>query len=159
MPFSFHGFGTAYYGECDFRPDGSYVTTEWISAFLLPVLPFRSVRLVRMPGKDLNLVVVSSEGFLVIERTTLHWRQVMRTYGFMACYAAYLVGLSTAVDSLGLSWGQISPTWAIVIFLFVLTLPLFLLLFLRDKARRRAIFSPEAQIETLKKLRAQISPK
>lgn len=71
MPFSFNGFGTAYYGECDFRTDGSYVTTEWISAFLLPILPFISVRLIRMPSEDVNLIVISSQGFLVLERRSL----------------------------------------------------------------------------------------
>ncbi len=154
MPFSFNGFGTAYYGECDFRADGSYVTTEWVSAFLLPILPFRSVRLMRMPSEDTNLVIYSSKGFLVIEGISLHWWQVLKTYGFMGCCAGYLVGLAAGVEYFGLSWGQKSPTLAIFISLFALALPLFLMLFLRHRARKKTAFSREALIETINKLNA-----
>jgi len=33
MAFSFNGVGTMFYGQRDFRLDGTYVTTEWFVVF------------------------------------------------------------------------------------------------------------------------------
>lgn len=47
MAFSINGFGTTYYGERDLSRDGSFITTEWITAAYLPLLPLRSLRVSR----------------------------------------------------------------------------------------------------------------
>ena len=31
--FTLNGFGTTFVGECDYEPDGTYITTAWIVAF------------------------------------------------------------------------------------------------------------------------------
>jgi hypothetical protein len=41
---SFMGFGTSLYGKRDFRSDGSYTTTKWVTLFWVPVLPLGSLR-------------------------------------------------------------------------------------------------------------------
>ena len=66
MPFNFNGIGTDYYDEYDFRPDGSYVTTEWASLFYLPLFPIRSVRLIRLRKSDVSSVAFSSKGAVII---------------------------------------------------------------------------------------------
>ena len=43
--FSIHGIGTAVYGERDYRPDGSYVTTEWVIFAWMPIFPISSLRI------------------------------------------------------------------------------------------------------------------
>jgi hypothetical protein len=89
MPFAINGFGTAFCGQCDFRPDGSFVTTEWITAVYVPLLPFRSFRLARARQQDINLVLYRSEGYAILERLSVSWTQVFRVYGFMAFAAAW----------------------------------------------------------------------
>jgi hypothetical protein len=44
VPFSINGCGTRYYGKQDKRQDGSYITTEWITFFFIPLIPLRSLR-------------------------------------------------------------------------------------------------------------------
>ena len=45
MQFTFHGIGTAIYGERDYWPDGSFVTTEWAVLAWIPVFPTFSKRI------------------------------------------------------------------------------------------------------------------
>lgn len=44
MPRSINGTGTMYYGSALPEPDGSYIATEWITFFWLPILPLGSKR-------------------------------------------------------------------------------------------------------------------
>ncbi|BET65435.1 hypothetical protein ASA1KI_03700 [Opitutales bacterium ASA1] len=83
MPFEFKGCGTQYIGERDLRPDGSFVTTEWITLLYLPLVPLRSARVVRDRSEDVNVVILSHEGYLEIERLSIRWDQVAGTYLFL----------------------------------------------------------------------------
>ena len=44
MPRMINGVGTRFYGECDWRRDGSFQTTEWLVLMYVPVVPFKSLR-------------------------------------------------------------------------------------------------------------------
>jgi hypothetical protein len=44
MPHSINGTGTRYYGKALPNPDGSYVVTEWVTFFALPLVPLGSRR-------------------------------------------------------------------------------------------------------------------
>jgi len=44
MPYLFRGIGTNFCGQRDFRADGSYLTTEWITC-IIPIIPIRSLRI------------------------------------------------------------------------------------------------------------------
>jgi hypothetical protein len=41
---SMNGTGTRVYGKRDFRTDGSFVTTKWITFLWVPLVPLRSMR-------------------------------------------------------------------------------------------------------------------
>jgi len=45
MPSTTNGIGTTYYGKRDFRTDGSWLTTEWVVVFFIPLLPISSRRI------------------------------------------------------------------------------------------------------------------
>jgi len=49
MPSNVNGFGTKYYGQRDFRLDGSYVTTNFFCLGFFPVIPLHSVRVIPDP--------------------------------------------------------------------------------------------------------------
>ncbi|MBN8420453.1 MAG: hypothetical protein J0L73_16155 [Verrucomicrobia bacterium] len=149
MPASFNGIGTAYYGECDFRADGSYVTTEWVSLFYLPLVPLRSVRLIRQRKKDVDSVAFGSKSVILVERLPLHWRQVAKIYGFIGLCVAYVAALVHFPPMLGWSWDSIPPKLAAFIWLPLLSLPYVLPLSLRRRERQKAGFSPEALMKTI----------
>jgi hypothetical protein len=101
MALAINGFGTAFHGERDFRPDGSFITTEWIIVACLPVVPLRSLRVIRNPRADQAMVVYTSEGFLVLEKTGVNIRQVIFTWGFVllcALWEAILVVIATRLN-------------------------------------------------------------
>jgi hypothetical protein len=78
MPYTLNGFGTRYYGRREPAEDGSYVTTLWITALYIPVLPLGSYRVLPV-GQGTNYVVHSSQTYRVL-RVPLCWEQVWRIY-------------------------------------------------------------------------------
>jgi hypothetical protein len=81
MPFSINGCGTRYYGKRDKLQDGSYITTEWITLFFIPIIPLRSFR-VRSVSKQSTWALIASakdEKFMVA-RVPLNWKQVFKGY-------------------------------------------------------------------------------
>jgi hypothetical protein len=94
MPVAFKGFGTIYYGEADRRPDGTYITTEWIVAAYAPVVPLWSLRVCRDRKNDVNIMSVRSDAYKIVERLPLQWSQIFLTYGF-AVLLVFWVFVST----------------------------------------------------------------
>src|SRR5271155_5029592 len=78
MPFTFNGCGTRYYGSRETGPDGSFVTTEWITFVYLPLFPIRSMRVLPQ-GKGTNLVVFHSQAYQT-GNVPLSWVQVRNVY-------------------------------------------------------------------------------
>jgi hypothetical protein len=89
MPFTYNGFGTMFYGEGDRREDGSFISTEWITAAYVPLIPLKSFRLVRCKEADAYFVIVHSEGYQVLEKLSICWPQVLRIYSFLAIVAVW----------------------------------------------------------------------
>jgi len=86
MPHMINGFGTTFYGQRDFKPDGSYVTTEWIVCWFIPILPLRSLRVI--PWGFRPRVAPSAYGgfadeYLVIQESLPNLKQVVCTYALM----------------------------------------------------------------------------
>lgn len=96
MPYTLNGIGTTFYGQRDFRADGSYITTEWFAVLYLPIVPLHSLRVrYQGPGEQRwYLGFGSSESYAVYEKHFPNWKQVICTYGYIAFLAAwaYLVG-------------------------------------------------------------------
>ena len=44
---SLDGIVTAAWGKTDFLPDGSYVTTQWLALFMIPIIPLASFRVIK----------------------------------------------------------------------------------------------------------------
>ena len=91
MPSSWNGTGTMYYGHRDLAPDGSDVTTEWITFAWIPLIPLRSYR-AQPYGKDQNFLVYQSHGFFV-RRVPLNGEQIRNVCGA----AIGIVGAISAV--------------------------------------------------------------
>lgn len=90
MPESTNGIGTIFYGKRDFRPDGSYVTTEWLIVLWIPILPLRSARILDIGEGEHRLSTIRSLAYLEIEEQNLSSRQVWSTYLYIvSCVASY----------------------------------------------------------------------
>jgi len=86
MPYMVNGCGTTFYGQRDFRRDGSYVTTEWIVFLRIPILPLRSLRVIPCGFKthvNPSAHDSFSEEYLIIEKSWPNLKQVVSTYGLM----------------------------------------------------------------------------
>jgi|SRR5882672_940106 len=101
MPYTFNGFGTKYYGRREPGDDGSYVTTLWITALYIPVLPLGSYRVLPY-GQATNFLVHRSQNYHVL-RVPLCWEQVWRVYMIGApilIIVAWVIGSSVREDRL-----------------------------------------------------------
>ncbi|NJN24023.1 MAG: hypothetical protein HC810_06015 [Acaryochloridaceae cyanobacterium RL_2_7] len=94
MPFNVNGIGTTYYGRRDFRPDGSYVTTEWVIFLMLPIAPLRTFRV-------WPIAVETPSWFAPdryqVQRLKRCWPQIRRTYGAGWLSLAGIVGAFAAL--------------------------------------------------------------
>jgi hypothetical protein len=82
MPSTISGTGTAYFGRRELRADGSYVTTEFITLFYIPLVPLRSRR-VREVGPGSH----AGGGFehrhsqqYIVRPMPMNWWQVLNVY-------------------------------------------------------------------------------
>jgi hypothetical protein len=132
MAYSFQGFGTTFYGKRDFRPDGTYITTEWIIVFALPVIPLRSLRVqYRGPAeRRFPIGFGSSDSYSMYAKTRPNIRQVVYTYAFIASLVAW------AVCTVWLFGGSTTDV-AIYSMLALATLPGIVPYLLRRSARRK----------------------
>ena len=100
MAYTLNGIGTTFYGQRDFRPDGTHITTEWFTIFYFPIIPLCSLRVrYRGPGKSRwQLGFGSADSYAVYEKSFPNWKQVLCTYGYVSFMAAwgYFVGASVA---------------------------------------------------------------
>jgi hypothetical protein len=92
MAYTLNGIGTTFYGQRDFRADGTFITTEWLVLVYVPLIPFRSLR-VRYQGPGEHrwyLGFGSSDSYAICEkRFPPHWKQVLYTYDYVALLVAW----------------------------------------------------------------------
>lgn len=78
MPSSVNGCGTKYYGQRDFGPDGSYVTTNFFCLLFFPIVPIHSVRVV--PDPKNSWAPFSKNYYAVLEKRWPNPVQVLSIY-------------------------------------------------------------------------------
>src|SRR6266436_1535981 len=98
MAFTFHGIGTMVYGERDYWPDGSFVTTEWFVIAWVPLLPVISKRIGYTRNSD--YAVYDASGYWVYEMSPLNRKQVLFTYGWVVSLIAPFAVWSKWQDAL-----------------------------------------------------------
>ena len=123
---SFNGLGTAFYGECDFQPNGSYVTTCWFIIAFLPIIPLYSAR-----------IFSADSGFFSTnyqyEKLPINWLQVLRIWLFVIRAHCGVFVLFVFVDAYGILKGYEKSVFAAYV-IGVLMVPYLL----RRTARERA---------------------
>jgi hypothetical protein len=89
MPYTFNGFGTTYYGQRDAAEDGSYVTTLWVTALWVPLLPLASYRVLPV-GKGTNIIIHRSQSYQTL-RVPLCWPQIRNVYLCVSPILAFIL--------------------------------------------------------------------
>lgn len=121
--FTLNGFGTTFIGECDYEPDGTYITTAWIVALWIPLIPLYSARILSAES-----TMLSGTNYQII-KLPIHWRQAGRiwayTLGFPALLALF-VWMADVLASLSPLAGQILFWLAVGVMLGYALLPFFL---------------------------------
>ena len=114
------GCGTNFYGSWEKREDDSYVTTEWITIFYVPVFPLKSYRVIKNNSTitDSGYVISSSAQYNIVEYVSLDVLQVLSVYVaifVLVAWAAMFISVAAKInidDSLTL---QVMLTAALVL--------------------------------------------
>jgi len=96
MSVSICGCGTELYGKRNFAYDGSYLTTEWVTIFLIPIIPIRSLRVKdtsNVTGAWYFVYGWTSREFVICRRQSLSLRQVAFTYIYVIGLLIFLLTL------------------------------------------------------------------
>ena len=86
-----NGCGMTHYGKCDFRPDGSYVSTLWFTIIYVPLIPVSSALLRDIPK--------SEGGGFYRTKTAFHYWQALRTWLFAAPLVLWVLVASDFIPS------------------------------------------------------------
>jgi hypothetical protein len=136
MALLIQGFGTAFVGQRDFWSNGSYLTTEWIVLFFVPVLPLKTMR-VRSVEYE-NSGFYQKEGYVIHQTMPIHIRQVLSVYAFTISYIAYLSAvLWIAIERISQSAFEELNWVGFAAFIAVIASPWAVPFYLRRRARHR----------------------
>ena len=137
MAFTIQGFGTTFVGQRDFAADGSYITTEWVVFFFVPIVPLRSFRVTKTTRSGgMNAVVYSRQNYQA-RKLPLQLKQVFSVYGFMASFFG-LFALLVIVGLLAQRLGVVLPAYVVKIAIFpILATPVLVAWYLRSRAKKR----------------------
>jgi hypothetical protein len=122
-PKSLEGLFSTVLGRTDYRSDGSYVTTQWLSALMVPMVPKASFRV--RESKNLP-----KGTFHTCEEVRLCLRQVLTVYSF----SAFCVMWALLIPFVASEYLLDKPIW---LFLTSIMLMLWVPLAIRKAVRRR----------------------
>jgi hypothetical protein len=92
MANTFNGIGTTFYGQSQFKSDGSFVTTKWFVIGFFPVLPLASLRVQYLGTCGIPFISRTSS-FDVVEELPIDWLQVLKTWGYTISIIALVLGV------------------------------------------------------------------
>jgi hypothetical protein len=100
---SFAGCGVKFYGSVDRGPDGSYVTTKWVTLFYIPLFPLGSYRVIKQDSSISNYgyVISSSTSYGIVTSLGLNILQVIAVYVslfILAAWAAMFISVAAQID-------------------------------------------------------------
>jgi len=123
MPSNVNGFGTKYYGQRDFRVDGSFTTNFFCLAFV-PIIPLHCLRVI--PDPKNSWMPFSKNYYAILEQRWPDALQVLSIYLWSAAAVAMGILLFWKIEpflkerALWLTQGWVEP----VLFGVLLALPI-----------------------------------
>ena len=126
--YRFNGCGTALIGRRDFKPDGTFITTAWMTFLFVPIFPIQSLRI----STSSESFSISKESFTIHQKYWLDFKQISLTYLF----TAFLIGWLT-VEYYFCDWLNYTAV-ALTIATIVLPIPFLFAVLLRRYAETKA---------------------
>ena len=93
---SFYGIGTVFYGATNRADDGSFLTTEWFTVLLLPIIPISSFRVTFgwSDTSSLGLTSTVTKRYFIHSKEKLSPVQVLRTYALYIGSLLLMAGIA-----------------------------------------------------------------
>ena len=111
-PRSLEGIVTSTFGKTDFLPDGSFVTTQWLSLCMIPIIPLGSFRVIKSKRYPKH--------HRICEPTPVNAKQIALVYLFMVLCACWLLFAPVLMSEYLLD----APVWVfLTVLLFGLPVP------------------------------------
>jgi len=95
------GFGTKFFGATDRQEDGSFVTTEWVILFNVPVVPLRSLRVSVADYQADSFMGIEICSYNVHCHVPLSWRQVFSAYAWLIIPSLLVVAITVGIAQEG----------------------------------------------------------
>jgi hypothetical protein len=138
--FHWNGIGTIYYGERDYHPDRSYITTKWFIIFCIPIFPFlsRRVSYVGSSREGLPPIILSIIREYIYHGgpTRPHLKQKIYTYIYIIYLATWYFLILVFFNNIEKFSGSDTITYCIITFLWTIPalVPSALRLYAREKS-------------------------
>lgn len=133
---SINGFGTTFYGECDYQSDGSYISTYWLILAFIPMIPLYSARILYSENARF-----STTRQYQYEKIPIHWQQVIRIWAFVG---TLVVGYLACV--MWLEQASISEPIRVSLLIAYPIIMLLLPSFLRYQAKKQVVFDENVKL-------------
>lgn len=138
------GFFFTTLGQTDFRSDGSYVTTQWLSVLMVPLVPRASFRV-------LEARHFPKGAYKACEQVPLCFRQVFSVYLFAACWAAWALFIPLVTSEFLLD----KPIWLFLAsIMLMLWVPIAICRAARRRRRRKSRLNEALESQILYRARA-----
>ena len=143
-PRALEGFLSTTLGQTDFRSDGSYVTTQWLSVLMVPLVPRASFRV-------LEFRHLPKGAYKACEEVPLCFRQVFSVCLFAAFCAAWALFIPFVTTEFLLD----KPIWLfLATILLMLWVPIAICRATRRRRRRKSRLNEALESQMLYRARA-----
>ena len=136
MSFVFHGIGTTTYGQRDYWPDGSFITTEWFVIGWVPIVPLGSQRVSYTPSNP-RATFDQRSRFYVYETFDVDWRQALSVYLWSVFAFGPVIVWIVFEDTISKRLGDQGRDWAAGLCLVLMALACVFPYLLRRRVKRR----------------------
>lgn len=133
---SINGFGTTFYGECDYQSDGSYISTYWLILAFVPIIPLYSARIFSK-----ETTTFSTMRQYQYEKIPIYWQQVFRIWAFVVVLVSGYLACVMCIDQ-----SHMDESNRVSILMAYPILMLLLPSFLRYQAKKRVAFQEHVQL-------------
>jgi hypothetical protein len=96
MAYSLWGFGTGFRSDTPLLPDGTFITTKWITLFYVPIIPLRSYRVKYLgSSSEFHFTGFSSTSqYHIMQKIPWDARKVTKFWLYIIAIIALFIGIN-----------------------------------------------------------------
>ena len=93
MAYSIWGLGTGFKSDTPLQPDGTFITTKWITFFYVPIIPLGSYRVKYQGGSsEFHFTGFSSTSqYQIIQKIPWDTRRVIKSWLYILAIIALII--------------------------------------------------------------------